>query len=158
MWTSNEAYHLPVNRNVDPILAAWINQVIATDGDFKSYKYTWDAQNLKGNKPLPQILTPEPETTKSKSKALYQGKNPAKVVGSRELQSINKAVTNGADLRGGNLIQAESDKMLNEKVAPVAQAGFGAAEVVGGMTLCASVVGCTVGGALIIEGSRCLST
>ena len=114
---------LPVDRNIDPMLGAWIRQVMSQDQDFKSYNYKWDSQNLKGNKPLPSIVPPEKPKPVVKPKPVYQGSNPAPRVTKKELDSRNQAIKNGADLRGGNSIQAASDKTLNETAGMVFEGG-----------------------------------
>ena len=149
---------LPVDRNIDPMLGAWIRQVMSQDQDFKSYNYKWDSQNLKGNKPLPSIVTPEKPKPVVKPKPVYQGSNPATKVTKQELDSRNQAVKNGADLRGGNSIQAASDKTLNEKVLPVAQTVTGAGEVVVGTGACVSGIGCPAGAVLIANGLDNMAT
>lgn len=143
---------LPVDRNIDPILAGWINQTLSNDDTFKSYKYTWDIQNLKGNKPLPSILTPEQPKPTASTKPISQGKNSAKIVTKQELESRNQAVKNGADMRDGGIIQTASDQAVNEKVLPVVQTGTGAIEVITGVAACDSVVGCPLGTVLITNG------
>ena len=143
---------LPVDRNIDPILGAWIRQVMSQDQDFKSYNYKWDSQNLKGNKPLPSIVTPEKPKTAVKPKTVYKSKNPAALMTQRELDSRNQAVKNGTDLRDGKSIQAASDKTLNEKILPVVQAGVGATEVAGGILACGTGVLCPGGLLLIADG------
>ncbi len=156
---------LPVDRNIDPVLGAWIRQVMSQDQDFKSYNYKWDSQNLKGNKPLPSIVTPEKPKEKVKPKPVYQGSNPAKVIPKiqfeKESESRNQAVKNGADLRDGKSIEAVSNATANKYVTPTIQAGFGVAEVAGGAVLtttCATGIGCVAAGAVIANGLDNIAT
>ncbi len=154
---------LPVDRNIDPMLGAWIKQVMSQDQDFKSYDYKWDSQNLKGNKPLPSIVTPEKPKPKVKLKTVSQGKNPAKIVTQAELDSLNQAVINGGggvDFRSDESINTVTKKTVNEKVMPVVQVGVGASEVLGGTAACVAGVGvgCIGGAVLIANGLDNMTT
>ncbi|STZ74841.1 Uncharacterized protein conserved in bacteria [Moraxella lacunata] len=64
----------------------------------------------------------------------------------------------GIDFNGGKVVQAKSEKIINEQVMPVVQTGVGLAEVGTGAAMCASGVGCGVGSALIIHGSDNVAT
>ena len=136
-------------QNFDNIKKPDTNLINFIKGETKSYGYSWI-----GGVPQPynaKTAGPTPGTAKPRG-------NQAPIVNQKELDARNQAVKNGADLRDGKSIQAVSDKTFNEKVLPVAQAGVGAAEVIGGSAACISGIGCPAGAVLIANGLDNMAT
>ncbi|MCG3882707.1 hypothetical protein [Psychrobacter sp. Ps3] len=105
---------LIMSQNLNNIKKPDNNLINFIKGEAPSYGYTWD----KGiNQPY-NAKTPGPTPGKPKPSG-----NQAQKVTQKESDSRNQSVKNGADLRGGNSIQAESDKMVNDTTGMVFEGG-----------------------------------
>ena len=151
LWknTASTSKTTTFTQNFSNIKKPDTNLVNLIQNQTKSYGYSWTGgvvQPYKGKTAGPTPGKPKPSG------------NQAQKVNQKELDARNQAVKNGADLRDGKSIQAVSDKTFNEKVLPVAQAGVGAAEVIGGSAACVTGVGCIGGAVLIANGLDNMAT
>lgn len=87
---------------------------IRNESEAKSYGYSWNDYNTRPY----DAKTLGPTTTRNKPRG-----NQAQKVNQKETDSRNQAVKNGADLSSSDVIQAKSDKNMNDAAGMVFEGG-----------------------------------
>ncbi|MCL1624426.1 hypothetical protein M2R47_09320, partial [Moraxella sp. Tifton1] len=154
LWISSKNGNVTTfTQNLNNIKKPDTNLTRFIQQNSKSYQYSWSAGTSVAY--IPPITATQPISPAKKISGSQSQ------ISDRQLRSKDSAVINGGggvDFSGGANIQAKSEKIINEQVMPVVQAGVGLAEVGTGTAMCASGVGCGIGSALIIHGSDNVAT